>query len=77
MNGSRRGILMAALEQYAALIFNFLTVVIISRVLNPAETGMGVIGISISAIVFRCGSLRALNFSSSLTESRTRIFRPH
>ncbi|KAB2769178.1 oligosaccharide flippase family protein [Brucella anthropi] len=62
MNGSRRGILMAALEQYAALIFNFLTVVIISRVLNPAETGMGVIGISISAIVFSLREFASAEF---------------
>ncbi len=66
---------MAALEQYAALIFNFLTVVIVSRFLDPAETGMGVIGISISAIVFRSGNLRAPNFSSSLIVWKIRIFR--
>ncbi|KAB0569540.1 oligosaccharide flippase family protein [Brucella pituitosa] len=52
MSGSRRGILMAALEQYAGLLFNFLTVIAVSRFLGPAETGAGVVGLSIAAIVF-------------------------
>ncbi len=52
MNGSRRGFLMAALEQYAGLLFNFVTVAAVSRFLGPAETGMGVIGLSLTAIVF-------------------------
>jgi lipopolysaccharide exporter len=52
MSGTRRGIIMAALEQYAGLIFNFFTVVAVSRFLGPAETGAGVVGLSIAAIVF-------------------------
>lgn len=62
MSGSRRGILMAALEQYAGLLFNFLTVIAVSRFLGPAETGAGVVGLSIAAIVFLYASLPALNF---------------
>ncbi|MBB5702844.1 O-antigen/teichoic acid export membrane protein [Ochrobactrum daejeonense] len=50
--GFRRGFLMAALEQYAGLLFNFITVAVVSRFLGPTETGMGVIGLSITAIVF-------------------------
>ena len=52
MNGGRRGFLMAALEQYAGLFFNFLTVIAVSRFLGPAQTGAGVVGLSIGAIVF-------------------------
>ncbi|MEN5299953.1 oligosaccharide flippase family protein [Brucella sp. TWI559] len=52
MSGRRRGILMAALEQYAGLLFNFLTVIAVSRFLGPAQTGAGVVGLSIGAIVF-------------------------
>ena len=52
MNGGRRGFLMAALEQYAGLLFNFVTVAAVSRVLGPAETGMGIIGLSLAAVVF-------------------------
>lgn len=52
MSGRRRGILMAALEQYAGLLFNFLTVIAVSRFLGPAETGAGVVGLSIGAIIF-------------------------
>lgn len=52
MTGARRGVILAALEQYAGLILNFLTVVAVSRFLGPAETGAGVIGLSIAAIVF-------------------------
>jgi O-antigen/teichoic acid export membrane protein len=43
---------MAALEQYAGLMFNFLTVITVSRFLGPAETGAGVVGLSIAALVF-------------------------
>ncbi|MDR6433007.1 oligosaccharide flippase family protein [Brucella pseudogrignonensis] len=52
MSGNRRGIVMAALEQYAGLLFNFLTVIAVSRFLGPAETGAGVVGLSIGAIIF-------------------------
>jgi O-antigen/teichoic acid export membrane protein len=52
MSGARRGILMAALEQYAGLIFNFVTVIAVSRFLGPAETGAGVVGLSIGAIFY-------------------------
>jgi O-antigen/teichoic acid export membrane protein len=52
MSGARRGFLMAVLEQYAGLIFNFVTVIAVSRFLGPAETGAGVVGLSIAAIVF-------------------------
>lgn len=52
MSGGRRGFLMAALEQYAGLLFNFLTVIAVSRFLGPAQTGAGVVGLSIGAIVF-------------------------
>ncbi len=62
MNGSRRGFLMAALEQYAGLLFNFVTVAAVSRVLGPAETGMGVIGLSLTAVVFRCANSPVPNF---------------
>lgn len=62
MSGGRRGILMAALEQYAGLIFNFLTVVIVSRFLGPAETGMGVIGLGIAAIVFSLREFASAEF---------------
>lgn len=52
MNRNRRAFLMAALEQYAGLFFNFLTVIAVSRFLGPAETGAGVVGLSIGAVVF-------------------------
>ncbi len=62
MSGARRGFLMAVLEQYAGLIFNFVTVIAVSRFLGPAETGAGVVGLSIAAIVFSCVNLPARNF---------------
>ncbi len=62
MKGNRRGIVMAALEQYAALIFNFGTVVVVSRFLDPSETGLGVIGLSIAAIVFSLREFASAEF---------------
>ncbi len=45
MSAHRRGFVIAALEQYAGLICNFLTVMAVSRFLGPAETGMGIVGL--------------------------------
>ncbi len=52
MSAHRRGFVIAALEQYAGLICNFLTVMAVSRFLGPAETGMGIVGLGIAAIVY-------------------------
>ncbi|KAB2709457.1 oligosaccharide flippase family protein [Brucella intermedia] len=75
MNGGRRGFLMAALEQYAGLLFNFVTVAAVSRFLGPAETGMGVIGLSLTAIVFSLREFASPEFLIKIDKVRDQDIR--
>ncbi|ERM02802.1 polysaccharide biosynthesis protein [Brucella intermedia 229E] len=75
MNGGRRGFLMAALEQYAGLLFNFVTVAVVSRFLGPAETGMGVIGLSLTAIVFSLREFASPEFLIKIDKVRDQDIR--
>lgn len=47
----RRALAMAASEQYVRLVISLASVLLVSRVLTPAEIGVGVIGTGIMAIV--------------------------
>ncbi|MDH7785966.1 lipopolysaccharide exporter [Ochrobactrum sp. 19YEA23] len=62
MKNHRRGFVIATLEQYAGLLCNFLTVVAVSRFLGPSETGMGVVGLSVAAIVFSLREFASAEF---------------
>lgn len=50
--GARHAFFMATLEQYFALIINFVMIAAVSRLLLPSEIGIGIIGLGIGAIVF-------------------------
>jgi O-antigen/teichoic acid export membrane protein len=52
MTRVRRAFLMASVEQYLALMLNFAMVPVLSRLLEPAEIGIAVVGLGICVIVF-------------------------
>ncbi|ABY39429.1 oligosaccharide flippase family protein [Brucella suis] len=62
MNRHRKGFIIATLEQYAGLMSNFLTMVAVSRLLGPAETGIGVVGLGIAAIFFSMREFASAEF---------------
>lgn len=51
MSGIQRALLLSTGDRYFALVTNFATVAIISRILSPSEIGVSVIGMAIVGIV--------------------------
>ncbi len=70
MNTHRRGFILATLEQYAGLMFNFITMVAVSRLLGPAETGMGVVGLGIAAVFFSMREFASAEFLIKIDKVR-------
>jgi O-antigen/teichoic acid export membrane protein len=65
MHKVRTALAMASLEQYLGLVVNFVMVAALSRLLAPAEIGLGVVGAGICTIVF---SLREFATSEFLIQ---------
>lgn len=51
MSGIQRALLLSTGDRYFALVANFVTVAIVSRILSPSEIGVSVIGMAIVGIV--------------------------
>ncbi|PSJ58550.1 oligosaccharide flippase family protein [Pseudaminobacter soli (ex Li et al. 2025)] len=67
MSGIRRVLLLSTSDRYVALICNFLTVAVVSRILTPAEIGISVVGM---AIVGFASSAREFASTSYLIQHR-------
>lgn len=67
MSRIRRAFLMSSLEQYLALVVNLGMVAVLARLLTPAEIGIAVVGMGISAVVF---SLREFASPEFLIKNR-------
>lgn len=62
MNGVRHGIILTTAERYIALIANFLTLAIISRILVPEELGVAVVGGAIVLLAATAREFSGINF---------------
>jgi lipopolysaccharide exporter len=58
----RRAFLMSSIEQYLAIIINFLMIAVLARLLTPTEIGVAVIGLGISATVFSLREFTTADF---------------
>ncbi|MDH6229815.1 O-antigen/teichoic acid export membrane protein [Mesorhizobium soli] len=67
MAGIRRVLLLSTSDRYVALILNFLTVAVVSRILTPSEIGISVVGM---AIVGFASSAREFASTSFLIQHR-------
>jgi O-antigen/teichoic acid export membrane protein len=62
MPGVRRALLLSTGDRYAALLINFITVAVVSRILSPAEVGVSVVGMAIVAIAMSAREFASGNF---------------
>jgi lipopolysaccharide exporter len=58
----RRAFLMSSIEQYLAIVINFLMIAVLARLLTPTEIGVAVIGLGISATVFSLREFTTADF---------------
>jgi O-antigen/teichoic acid export membrane protein len=62
MTAVKRALLLSTADRYFALVSNFATVAIVSRILTPAEIGVSVIGMAIVGIAMSAREFASANF---------------
>lgn len=62
MSRVRRAFLMSSFEQYMALLVNFAMIVVLARLLTPAQIGLAVVGMGLSATIFSLREFATADF---------------
>jgi O-antigen/teichoic acid export membrane protein len=62
MSGVRRALLLSTADRYFALVSNFVTVAIVSRVMTPEEVGVSVVGMAIVGFALSLREFSSPNF---------------
>jgi O-antigen/teichoic acid export membrane protein len=62
MSRVRRAFLMSSFEQYTALLVNFAMIVVLARLLTPAQIGLAVVGMGLSTTIFSLREFATADF---------------
>ena len=62
MKGIRKALLLATSDRYFTLVVNFVSIIVVSRLLAPEEVGLAVVGGAIASMWFRLREFATTNF---------------
>ncbi|WP_099864347.1 oligosaccharide flippase family protein [Pararhizobium haloflavum] len=68
MTGVKRALFISSFDRYFAIMANILTLAIVSRLLQPEEIGVSVIGMAVVLIAIACKEFASSNFLIQRTE---------